>query len=496
MVTICSIARGWALRPPTLELVPRILRTHLPDGYFHVTARGVDGTAIFRDDHDRLAYLRLFALTTDRYMWTCHAFCLMDNHVHLVLDATRWQLSAGFQYLHGEYAQRFNNRHERTGHLFGARFASWVIDSEGYLKRTIEYVLNNPVRARLVDDPDDYSWSAARALSEHVFARYNAVPNGCLRRADRPRRPRAQPEGHHRPPAAERLDLHHRALRLREVEPCLRHDLRRGPAPLRRVALGLRAAVPPDDGEAGRRLHRRPQPGDLDRPEDHLAQPALHRRHRHGDLRLPPPAVRAHRPPPLPDLRQADRRTEPGSDRRPDPPAPAGDEVHCQRPGRPRPQGRVQGRLRGVAPGRLHAREGRRRAPSARGPAGAGQEVQAHDRGRCRPADHEGGPPDASRAVGGDRGGAGGRARHDRRGRRRVDALQREVRVSRPRRLSARAAAAHLLLQLAAWSLSALHRARGAAGDRPGSRRSGPDALGWRGRSCRGRSATRASTSR
>ena len=78
------------------------------------------------------------------------------------------------------------------------------------------------------------------------------------RRARRPRRPGAQPQGHHRPAPAERAHLHHRALGLREVEPRLRHDLRRGPAPLRRVALGLRAPVPADDGEARRRLDRRP----------------------------------------------------------------------------------------------------------------------------------------------------------------------------------------------------------------------------------------------
>ncbi|MDX6542881.1 MAG: REP-associated tyrosine transposase, partial [Gaiellaceae bacterium] len=175
--------------------MPRILRTRLPDGYFHVTARGVDGTAIFRDDHDRVAYLGLFAETVERHGWSCHAFCLMGNHVHHVLDIAQPTLSAGIQYLHGEYAQRFNNRHERTGHLFGARFASWVIETEQQLQNTIAYVLNNPVRAGLVDDPDDYPWSAALALSEHVFGRYNTVPNGCLRRACRPRRPRAQPEG-------------------------------------------------------------------------------------------------------------------------------------------------------------------------------------------------------------------------------------------------------------------------------------------------------------
>ena len=152
----------------------------------------------------------------------------------------------------------------------------------------------------------------------------------------------------------------------------------RGPAPLRRVALGLRAAVPPDDGEAGRRPHRRPQPGDLDRPEDDLAQPALDGRHRDRDLRLPAPALRAGRAAALPDLRQADRGAEPRRDRRPGAEARGGHAVHGQRAGRPRPQGRVQGGLRGSDARGLHARQGRRRAVRPRrGRARARQEVQA-----------------------------------------------------------------------------------------------------------------------
>src|SRR5437899_4010183 len=138
-------------------------------------------------------------------------------------------------------------------------------------------------------------------LYEHAFGSYNGLLDGG-RRTRSPRRPGAQPQGHHRPAPAERTDLHHGALRFREVEPCLRHDLRRGPAPLRRVALRVRPPVLADDGEAGRRLDRRPQPGDLDRPEDDLAQPALDGRHGHGDLRLPAPALRACRPAALPGL--------------------------------------------------------------------------------------------------------------------------------------------------------------------------------------------------
>ena len=126
------------------------------------------------------------------------------------------------------------------------------------------------------------------SIRTRLYTRYQLDPDGRNRRLGRAR---AQPQGPPPEAAARRADRHHRAVGLRQVEPCLRHDLRRGPAPLRRVAVGLRAPVPRPDGQAGRGLDRGPVAGDLDRPEDDLAQPALDRRDGHRDLRLPAPAV-------------------------------------------------------------------------------------------------------------------------------------------------------------------------------------------------------------
>jgi putative transposase len=144
------------VRDGTVARVPRILRTQLPDGVFHVTARGVNGAFLFRDDDDRRMYLALLAKTVRRYEWHVDTFCLMGNHVHLILLARQAQLSAGVQYLHGRYAQSFNRRHGRTGHLFGARFASWVIETDDHLGRAREYVLDNPVAAGLT--PTREAW--------------------------------------------------------------------------------------------------------------------------------------------------------------------------------------------------------------------------------------------------------------------------------------------------------------------------------------------------
>ena len=230
------------------------------------------------------------------------------------------------------------------GALFRQRFSSWVIHDEEHFENTVEYILDNPVRAGLVERPKDWPWSTVRPRSEHLFAHDRKAKLACYGsgRTRRSRRPGAQLKD-----VTVRLPRHKRSSaspgsRAWEVEPCLRHDLRGGPAPLRGVALGLRPPVPPDDGEAGRRLDRRPQPGDLDRPEDHLTKPEIHRRHGHGDLRLPPAALRPRGKTPLSDLRPPDRRPVDRGDRRSDPPAPRGHPLHGQRPRRPRPEGRVQ----------------------------------------------------------------------------------------------------------------------------------------------------------
>jgi putative transposase len=140
----------------------RDLRTTLPDGSFHVFARGVADTALFRDDEDRRSFLALLMLTTRRHGWEIHALCLMTTHYHAVLDATRAHLSAGMQWLNGLYAQTFNRRYQRAGHLFGSRFGSRAIEGDEYLRQACEYVLLNPVRAGLCARASQWPWNATR----------------------------------------------------------------------------------------------------------------------------------------------------------------------------------------------------------------------------------------------------------------------------------------------------------------------------------------------
>jgi len=98
--------------------VPRIARSTLPDGLFHVIARGVYDTRIYRDEADRRWFLKLLRRSEHTHGWTCHAFCLMTTHYHLVLETTRLELSRGLHQLNGRYARGFNGRYSRYGHLF------------------------------------------------------------------------------------------------------------------------------------------------------------------------------------------------------------------------------------------------------------------------------------------------------------------------------------------------------------------------------------------
>ena len=142
----------------------RIPRSALAEGrFFHLYAHGVDRMTIFRDQDDRVRFLQLLAVATERDLWCCHAFCLMDTHIHLIVEAAIARVSHGMQLLLGGYARHFNDRHRRRGHLFGARFGARTIEDEAYLVSAVEYVLHNPVRAGMVERAEDWPWAEARA---------------------------------------------------------------------------------------------------------------------------------------------------------------------------------------------------------------------------------------------------------------------------------------------------------------------------------------------
>lgn len=131
--------------------------------YHHVINRGACGNDIFLNDEDREFFLWLLNEIFERFKIETHAYCLMGNHVHLVLKCPEGTLSAGLHLLNGWYAQTFNKRHKRNGALFRGRFASIHIKKDQYLKEVVRYVNRNPVKHGFVTSLDAYPWSSHKA---------------------------------------------------------------------------------------------------------------------------------------------------------------------------------------------------------------------------------------------------------------------------------------------------------------------------------------------
>ena len=153
-----------------MDAMSRPLRLHLPGGIYHVTARGNDRRPIFEDDEDCARFLIVLASTVARYHVLCHAYCLMGNHYHLLVQTPKANLSVAMRQLNGVYTQRFNRRHERCGHVLQGRFGAQLVDGDAYLREVCRYIVLNPVRAGLVAHPGEWRWSSFRATAGETEA--------------------------------------------------------------------------------------------------------------------------------------------------------------------------------------------------------------------------------------------------------------------------------------------------------------------------------------
>jgi REP element-mobilizing transposase RayT len=138
--------------------VPRRPRLIEPGGIYHVTSHGVDTIRIFRGDSDRVTFLNLLAPATRRFGWDVFMVCLMDTHIHVLLQVREPTLSVGMERIKGDYARAYNRAYGRRGHLFEGRFGSRQIATDGHLLNTIRYIAMNPVEARMCRDPEEYAW--------------------------------------------------------------------------------------------------------------------------------------------------------------------------------------------------------------------------------------------------------------------------------------------------------------------------------------------------
>ena len=182
-------------------------RAEAEDAIHHVTARGVARRPLFRDDLDRVRYLRMLGIVVGGQAWRCLSYCLMDNHVHLLLETPKPNLARGMQRLHGDYGRSFNHRHGLNGHVFQGRYHTVRIQSDRQLWAAAAYIADNPVEAGLCARAEDWRWSShaaslgrrgphwldAARLHERLRAFGASDPRAALEAAIDSRRPLASP---------------------------------------------------------------------------------------------------------------------------------------------------------------------------------------------------------------------------------------------------------------------------------------------------------------
>jgi REP element-mobilizing transposase RayT len=138
----------------------RQLRIEYPDAYYHVTARGNERKEIFKSEKDREKFLSYLESAVKRYGAVIHAWCLMSNHYHLIVETPSGNLSQIMQHINGAYTNYFNTKRKRSGHLFQGRYKGILVEADEYALELSRYIHLNPVRIGIVNEPGDYKWSS------------------------------------------------------------------------------------------------------------------------------------------------------------------------------------------------------------------------------------------------------------------------------------------------------------------------------------------------
>lgn len=149
----------------------RPIRIEYENAFYHVTARGNARCKIFRDDYDRDLFLEVVKAAYDRFGFIIHAFVLMDNHYHFLIETPHANLSASMRHINGRYTQKFNKRHKVVGHLFQGRYKAFVVDHDAYYLELVRYIHLNPWRANMVKQLDSFRYSGHRAIIDKTWAK-------------------------------------------------------------------------------------------------------------------------------------------------------------------------------------------------------------------------------------------------------------------------------------------------------------------------------------
>lgn len=155
----CAEMRGMA-RPIRLEFAGAI---------YHITSRGNRREDIYDTDADRERFIKILGDVCQRFNWVCHAYCLMSNHYHLLIETPDANLSKGMRQLNGVYTQAYNRANDRVGHVFQGRYKAIMVEKQGYLLELARYIVLNPVRASMVRSANQWRWSSYRATTGQVL---------------------------------------------------------------------------------------------------------------------------------------------------------------------------------------------------------------------------------------------------------------------------------------------------------------------------------------
>ncbi len=142
------------------SIMARALRITFPGAFYHVTSRGNERKAVFKSKRDRQKFLEYLESASRRYGALIHAYCMMDNHYHLLLETPSGNLPQIMRHINGAYTTYFNVKRHRSGHLFQGRYKAILVDIDEYAKELSRYIHLNPVRAKVVETPEEYEWSS------------------------------------------------------------------------------------------------------------------------------------------------------------------------------------------------------------------------------------------------------------------------------------------------------------------------------------------------